>query len=312
MTRNPAILVGVAVVLLAAGFALGFLIGQRRATEDGRSRTSPAVSPSPVRATPGSDPSAPGRSASAAADLDREKLRERILDLEAQLRIDREESGKKVEKEAGPELARQAYEDLLAMETGDFHDPERLRSLIASLSRIDPNLARHFIDRFQKARTAGGSETEKFVAIQLALMSGGPDAADFVEKLLADPGIDASLRSKILSEVSPTGGAFFSIRRLPVSDSLGSTAMTLVRSANPEERRGGAGLLGGLHTAGSRVELTRLLEDPDPAVKQVAIRSLGFVGDQATRKILEPYAAQSADPSLQKAAATAIRELDRQ
>jgi hypothetical protein len=43
-------------------------------------------------------------------------------------------------------------------------------------------------------------------------------------------------------------------------------------------------------------------------VKEAAVRSLGFVGDPTTRKILDTYAAQAADPFLQKAAA--IRDLD--
>ena len=57
---------------------------------------------------------------------------------------------------------------------------------------------------FRKRGRRGGSEAEKFVQIQLELLSNGSDAADLVETLLADPGIDASLQSRILSEVSPT------------------------------------------------------------------------------------------------------------
>jgi hypothetical protein len=54
-----------------------------------------------------------------------------------------------------------------------------------------------------------------------------------------------------------------------------------------------------------------LTQDPDAAVKMVAARSLGLVGDPSTRKLLEPLAAQTADPGLQKAAQSAIKELDR-
>ena len=54
-----------------------------------------------------------------------------------------------------------------------------------------------------------------------------------------------------------------------------------------------------------------LAEDPDTNVKIVAMRSLSYVGDSATRKALEPYAAQAKDGALQKAAAAAIVELDK-
>ena len=46
-------------------------------------------------------------------------------------------------------------------------------------------------------------------------------------------------------------------------------------------------------------------------MKVAAIRSLSYVGDSATRKSLEPYAAQTADPALRKAAAAAIKELEK-
>src|SRR5438105_1523572 len=84
-------------------------------------------------------------------------------------------------------------------------------------------------------------DSEMKVTLQLALVSGGPEAADFIQQLLTDATLEPSLRDRLLSELSPHGGSFFSIRRLPVSESLGSTAMLLVHSDNPTERRAGAG-----------------------------------------------------------------------
>lgn len=312
MTRNPAVLVGAAVALVAIGFAAGVGVGGRRAVEEGRTRSDvPSEPPAPPRSA-ASTPVSSMRTETPDIPRDPDKLRERIVELETELRIVREEAGKgsAAGPGAGPEVARQAYDEMLAMESGNFNDPERLRSLILSLSRIDSRLAREFIDRYRKAQGAGAGENEKFTAIRLALMSGGPDASTFVQQLLTDPSVDAQLRSRLLGELSPSGGGFFSIRRLPVSEPLSATAMTLVRSTSAEERRGGAGLLGGVPTPASRVELMRLLEDPDASVKHVAVRSLGMVGDQTTRKLLEPYAAQTADPWLQKLAVSAIQELD--
>ncbi|HUR39032.1 MAG TPA: HEAT repeat domain-containing protein, partial [Planctomycetota bacterium] len=137
-------------------------------------------------------------------------------------------------------------------------------------------------------------------------------AAEFVHVLLKDSTLDPSLRNEMLQELGQTGGGLFSVKRLPVDEALGSTAMTLARSEKVDERRAGAALLGGVSSPGSRIELLRMLaEDSDTNVKVVAIRSLSYVGDPATRKVLQPYAAQTADASIRKAAEAAIAELEK-
>ena len=309
MTRNPAVLMGAALLFVAAGFGLGLLIGQRRPIEDGRLPF--PTRPAALTGEGGSDRSlAPSPIIASPSDEEVKKLREKIIDLETRLHAVRDEPSKNTTPEALAGAAKDAYEDMLALQSGNLQSPERFRSLIASLSRIDPALARSFIDQYRKFQTSGAGVTEKFVAIQLALMSGGPEAAGFIQQVLTDPSLDPALRSKVLLELSPTGASFFSIKRLPVDDSLGSTAMTMVRSTVAEDRRAGAGLLGGVSTPASRGELVRLLEDSDASVQQAAIRSLGLVGDATSRKLLEPYAAQTANPWLQKAAAAALKDLD--
>jgi hypothetical protein len=160
-----------------------------------------------------------------------------VVEFELELHITREDSGKKSTVVSGSELARRTFEDLFAMESGEDWDAERLRSLIDHLSRLDSKVARHFIERFGNARAANGSDNEKKVALQLALMSGGPEATEFIQELLTDATLDPSLRVRLLSEPNPHGGSFFSIQRLPVSETLGSTAMLLVHSEDPTERR---------------------------------------------------------------------------
>ena len=310
MTKKPAVLIGGTAILIAIGFAAGFGVGQQRAVEEGRRGPGVTSNSTPGSGSAVSPMSDSARSESPARELDGEKLRERVVELENDLRIAREQSGKGSAPAPGADAARRAFEEMLALETGNFDDPEQIRTLIESLSRLDLRLARDFVERFHNAAEGEGGKNERFVSARLALMCGGPDAANFLQKFLNDPSMDAKLRARVLDELAPTGGGFFSIRRLPVSESLGTTAMTLVRSDNVDDRRGGAGLLGGLATSASRVELTRLLADPDNSVKYVAVRSLGLVGDQTTRKLLEPYAAQSADPSLRKLAAAAIKDLE--
>jgi HEAT repeat protein len=203
------------------------------------------------------------------------------------------------------------FDDFLAMEKDAANDPERLRALFAGLAQLDAASAKIFIDRYRKMGAEADKQTDKFVAIQLALVSGGPDAAQFLQTLLQDQSLDPDLRSKVLSEIGPYGVGLFSIRRLPVDDSLGSTALTLVHSNIAAERRAGAGLLGGVATPASRLELERMLtQDSDGLVKLAAVRSLGLVGDPSSRRLLEPLAADGKDPALQHAAAAAIKQLD--
>ena len=109
----------------------------------------------------------------------------------------------------------------------------------------------------------------------------------------------------------------FSIRRLPISEALGSTAMTLCRSGNEEDRKAGAGLLGGLRSDVSRGELRRLVEeDKELGVRASAVRSLGHVGDPATRNYLERLLTSPQTPlsgrdvgRLREAIADALNEL---
>jgi hypothetical protein len=239
---------------------------------------------------------------------DKERLRERIVELESELRLVLEESGRKPSEAAEADAARQAFEDLLAMQSGEGRNPERLRSLIKHLAHIDGRAAKYFIALFQNSKDVKGEE--KKVAMKLALMSGGPDAADFILQLLTNPTIDSTFREQLLSELIPNGGSFFSIRRLPVSESLASTALQLVQSTNVADRHAGANLLGGVRSPAARGELIRLLQDSDSDIREMAAQSLGRVGDQSTKKILESYAAQTTDVKLQKAAAEAIRQLD--
>jgi hypothetical protein len=306
--RNPAALMAAAVLLLAVGFGAGVLIGERRSVEEQGPGRTPGRGPDAVSR---SESAATGKSAEPAPAEEAARLRERIRTLEVEVQTLREIPPAAAGK-GGAEVAERVFEDLLAIEKGGIDDPERLRSLFSGLPQLDASSAKVFIDRYRRALAGKDSDKDRIVAIQLALMSGGPDAAQFLQTLLRDSSLDPGLRDEVLNEVGATGGGLFSIRRLPVDESLGSTAMTLARSEKTEERRAGAGLLGGVTTPGSRLELERLLtQDPNPAVKTVAARSLGLVGDPSTRKLLEPLAAQTADPGLQKAAQAAIKELDR-
>jgi hypothetical protein len=256
--------------------------------------------------------SRPIAAASTGASPEAEKgaLQERVRILELELQTLREGADKKMPTTGGAAEAERLFEDFLKLENGGFQDPEQLRSLFERLSRTDASSAQIFINHFRNAPES--KSEEKKAALQLTLWSGGATAAEFVHVLLKDSTLDSSLRDEMLRELGSTGSGLFSVKRLPVDEALGSTAMTLARSDKADERRAGAGLLGGVSSPGSRIELLRILEeDPDTNVKVVAIRSLSYVGDPATRKALQPYAAQTADATIRKAAEAAIAELDK-
>jgi hypothetical protein len=309
---NPAPRIAAGLALIAGGFVFGVVVGQRRTNDEPRTRSvsDPASSTSPSARTGDSRPIAAGSTPGATAEAEKGALQERVRVLEMELQTLREGAGKKTPTALGPDEAERIFEDFLKIETGGIPDPEEFRSILERLSRLDASSAQTFINRFRNA-PASKSE-EKKAALQLTLWAGGATAAEFVHVLLKDSTLDASLRGELLEELGQTGGGLFSVKRLPVDEALGSTAMTLARSEKVDERRAGAGLLGGISSPGSRLELLRVLaEDPDTSVKVVAMRSLSYVGDPATRKVLEPYAAQTKDGALQKAAAAAIAELDK-
>jgi len=309
MTRNPATLIAGVLAFVGVGFILGVRVGGRRAVEEGRPTQ---TAPTGTTAASRNEPRGGSGSETGGQEEERTRLRERILELESQLRIAREESARKPPSEAEAEIARRAFEDLLSMESGDDRNPERLRSLIEDLARVSERSAAYFIARFRSATDAKDDDVRKKISMQLALMSGGPDAADFVQQLLTDPTLEAGLRERLLSELASRGDGLFSIRRLPAGESLASTAMLMIHSDKLDDRRAGANLLGGIRSSASRAELIRLLQDSDGNVRESAARSLGIVGDQTTKKILETYAAQTEDAGLRKAAAAAIREIDGQ
>jgi HEAT repeat protein len=185
-------------------------------------------------------------------------------------------------------------------------DPEKMRMLLARLGQLHAKSTAYFIDRYRKSREG----EERTVAMQLALAAGGADAADFIHLLLNDATLDVFTRTELLRELSGDGCGLFSIRRLPISEALGSTAMTLCRSGNTEERAAGAGLLGGLRNAASRAELRRLVaEDTELGVRVTALLSLGHVGDPSTRCYLERLSISPDATRVREAIESALKKL---
>lgn len=246
-------------------------------------------------------------------------LRKRVMELEADLRALQPLARKSPETESSRDFAEHVFEDYLELDSSRSKnpDPDKFRGLLGRLGRLDDKSSEYFIERYRKAKQTEDGQHEKAIALELALASGGPRTAEFVNILLNDPTLEPIFRENLLSEISGMSGSFFSIKRLPVSPGLESTAMTLVRSEKPEERRGAAGLLGGVRNEIARTELRRLVEqDSDLRVKAAAALSLGHVGDVATRTYLEtlwasnsPSFAGEEGSKVRGAIETALKEL---
>jgi len=264
-------------------FFLGVLAGfvLRRASSQPNSHPSPEVQrPQPA---PEIRPHQDARSSGA----DVARLEARVRELEVELLSARSSPAKPAQELAPGAVAEEIFQAYLELTKGKNPDPEKARALFARLGQLDEKSAGYFIEQFRKSK-GPDLEEEQETAMELALACGGPAVADFVNVLLNDASLDPRLRATLLDELSGASGGLFSIRRLPVSDALGSTAMTLCRSSKFEDRQGGAGLLGGLKSEASRTELQRLiLEDKEFRVRTSATLSLGHVGDHSSRTFLE-------------------------
>jgi hypothetical protein len=274
MNRTLAISGGIA--LFALGLAAGLFL-RRSGPEPG---TRP---PAQARQLEQAPDGRPGQSAPA----DVTRLEARVRELEAEVQNSRGTPAKAGATAAPAALAEEIFKSFLELGDGANPDPDKARALFAKLGQLDETMAGYFIEQFRKS--AGPDlEDERQTAMELALACGGPAVAEFVNVLLNDASLEPELRSELLGELSGARGGLFSIRRLPISEALASTAMTLCRSTESEDRQGGAGLLGGVKSEVSRTELRRLIvEDKDVAVRTSAILALGHVGDQASRTFLE-------------------------
>jgi len=188
-------------------------------------------------------------------------------------------SGKGMSRQQKLDFARQVCETYAAEYEADMH-PERKHELKRMLYEIDEEMAPYFIDRYR----SDPDPTIRWVSWYLAIAAGGPAAAEFLNSWLQDPATPADRRAGLLEslcgfdEIIP-----FSFKKIPVAESLGTTAVRFSESASPGDRMGAAALLGNSEAPGSEAVLRRMAgSDPDQKVRGVAIRSLGRIGTRET------------------------------
>ena len=285
VTGSWKIAVPVAIGALAVGFVAGALLGRGPSVMERTHEKPEETVPTPITPAQAS-PSPPDIEVNLQPTI--KMQHERIVELEEQVReLQRKASGIKTKNEKLA-IARKIYETFTKFDKGRAPNPEEIFKAMSRLGELDEDMASFFIDRFREEK-AGEDTTEENMALMLAVISGGPDVTALVKEMIQDPNTSAIDRSQLMVILSGENGMFTS-NRIPMDSELSQTAILLVHSSVSEDRKGGAGLLGGADTLGSRLALQDLaFNDPDLAVKTAAIRSLGYVGDNTTLQFLEGY-----------------------
>ncbi len=249
------------------------------------------------RAWPGRLPEAPvravGGSAAAAAEEKAAAREEEIVRLRRELDQARRAPaaapgpGERAPAPAAARDPRRHAEDIFEQFRRAFQQkggPEFIRA-IGMIDELDESMAPLFIEKLR----AGIDVPElKNITPMLILLSGGNDAAAWVQEQLANPALSDAERKELLKNLSGTGVPV--LRKLPIDGPLGRTMEGLLLSEDPAERMGGAGLLGGRDSDAARVQLRSMATaDPDGQVRASALESLGWVGDRSTLEFLRAY-----------------------
>lgn len=305
-TYSLSTLITVAMFTLGFGIGAGIVIGRGPPPDPGRASGGGAppqgdTSPDPSAAAtddnvlprvpaPSRDPEAPP-----GEDLpeDLSVLQQMLIDeMEESERLKEQvaELQGKVESEGIADARRlsaeEVFDRLLKLEKGEG-DPDEFLSLVERLKELGEDEAAYFIGQYLANVGVKGSAKEREVALMLAVLSGGDRVADFLNEFLNDPTMPAEDRRRFLSRIGHPREPVYSMDRIPLTGGLAQTAFLLLQSEKPLERRGAAGMLGGLDTPQSRSTLEFLLQsDRDWGVRIAAIHSLGRIGDLTTMQFL--------------------------
>jgi|SRR5688572_14649735 len=148
---------------------------------------------------------------------------------------------------------------------------------------LKPDMARFFIQKYREFEHL--TDVKRQYAMEMAISCGGPDAADFVRQLTENPaeGFMEFLLRTIVADVLTQGHMMRRPKEFPVDDSLMQRTQVMLASARGSDRRLAVAILGyadvhrALPTITERVRL-----DPDPVVRETALRILARIGTQAS------------------------------
>ncbi len=268
----------------AGGFAGGLLLRGEPESPPAVPRAGRGGPATPPAAAEIPSPALPGAPATT-SEMTIEAQRGRIRDLESRI-VELQRASGTVPRTRAEKLAiaKEMYDSFLRLSKGASDSEETLKAM-ARLGELDAEMAPFFIERYRDERLK--KDPQEHMGLFLALAAGGPETAALILGLLTDPATSPQDRQELLGQIGSSGGFNFT-NRIPVSGELAEVAFRLSGSQEVAERQGAAGLLGGLDSVQSRTDLQRLaFGDADLGVRATALRSLGYVGDQATLHLLE-------------------------
>lgn len=168
-------------------------------------------------------------------------------------------------------------------------DPKEFLKLTGMLAELRPSMTATFARIYREAKPRHDA-----IALELALASGGAEAAALLKEIFGSPLTQKAERVLVGISLSGEGTLIKMANGIPADPAFAVLAATTLGLTDPRERIAGVGLLGLQSIDQSRSTLLSLVaQDTDENVRMAALRVLGRNGDRSTLDFLMSYAASS-------------------
>jgi hypothetical protein len=166
---------------------------------------------------------------------------------------------------------------------------------LARMRDVRPEMAEFFIRKWREA----GSTIERQYAMEMAIACGGPRAVDFVRELAENPaeGFQEYMLRVAAADCLSRGHLLKRRpKEFPVDEALSQQTHVLLNSTRGTDRRLAVVILGHCDVHRALPAITeRLQADPDPVVREEAVRQLGRVGNETSLAFLRSEGSLIAD-----------------
>jgi|GEM_PF-4038308 len=287
--------VALAVSLLTLGAGSGYWVGSKRAvraeiSESGKDSSNPNLKTGSEEIASGRGNSSFELSTLRALVQSQERA---IKSLKDELATSKKEPGLSLEEKL--RHAALTYLTYKNLGTGVVDEAAYKRAM-ALFAALDSDMGPYFA---QKYKESAGGEMDH-TALTLGLSCGGGEMTDLILERFNDPNAPRMELNNLCRAMSGIDGWLTSFDNLVMNDRVRETAERLLRSENPLERRGGAGMLGIAPTQYSEQVLKDIASnDANGYVRAAALKSLGRVGGADTVEFLRACLekAESGEPN---------------
>jgi len=166
---------------------------------------------------------------------------------------------------------------------------------LARMRDVRPEMAEFFIRKWRVA----GSTIDRQYSMEMAIACGGPRAVDFVRELTEDPaeGFQEYILRVTAADCLSRGHLLMRRpKEFPVDEALLQQTHVLLNSTRGTDRRLAVVILGHCEVHRALPAITeRLKADPDPVVREEAVRQLGRMGNEASLAFLRSDGSLIAD-----------------